>query len=200
MNRTISALIIAMVALPLATASPALAQVDDSPGMLGVGYVANAPQMLLGGTVWAVIPGLNGWGIYLDAKMDPEDPIGDGVLFSNMTRADVDEQWPSDLEFVSDERWRGFSVAAMKQLSDEMVLYAGGGYSEETVYQQYFDSQENRGVLGWYWVEDPDESRSGLNLVVGGMLRIAESVRIQFGGETVPMGFTIGLSYVFGGP
>jgi hypothetical protein len=188
----------AAVAL-LLTAGTAQAQDGSSPGLLGAGYVSNAPDLLVGATVWTVIPGLHGWGLYVDAKMDPEDPVRGGFLMNNLTAAEAEQQWPNDLEFISNSQWRAFNVAITRKLTDEMVVYLGAGYAEETVYVQYRDGQENRGILGWYWVEDPDRSRTGINFLAGGFLRIAKSVRIQFGGEARPMGFTVGLSYVLGG-
>jgi len=198
MDRTLSTVAGAVLAVLLAVGGVE-AQNGPTPGLLGVGYVANAPDMLAGATLWTVIPGFHGWGLYVDAKMDPWDPIGDGVLFADMTAAEAESQWPNDIKYISDARWRGFNVAITKALTDEMVLYLGAGYAEETVYKQYKDTQEDRGILGWYWAEDPDASRTGVNFLAGGFLRIAESVRIQFGGEARPMGFTVGLSYVLGG-
>lgn len=198
MDRTLSTAAGAALALFLAVGS-VQAQDGPSTGLLGVGYVSNAPDMLVGATLWTVIPGLHGWGLYVDAKMDPEDPVGGGFLYGGLTADQAEQQWPNDLKFISNSRWRGFNVAITKALTDEMVVYVGSGYAEETVYKQYKDSQENRGILGWYWVEDPDASRTGVNILVGGFLRIAKSVRIQFGGETRPAGFTVGLSYVLGG-
>jgi hypothetical protein len=198
MHKTLSTVAGAALAL-LLLGGNAEAQGAPTPGLLGFGYVSNAPDMLVGATLWTVIPGLQGWGLYLDAKMDPEDPVGDGFLYGGLTAVEAEQQWPNDLKYISNSRWRGFNVAITKALTDEMVLYLGGGYAEETVYKQYKDSQENRGILGWYWVEDPDASRTGVNVLVGGFLRIAKSVRIQFGGETRPAGFTVGLSYVLGG-
>ena len=196
MDRTVSILTGAALAL-LLSAAGGHAQ-DRDGGLLGIGYVSNAPDLLVGGTVWGVIPGLDGWGLYLDAKVDPEDPIGDGFLYENLTPEDVERDWPNDLQFISSSRWWAANAAVMKELTDELVIYLGGGYATEIVYRQYRDTNENRGILGWYWVEDPDAARSGVNVLAGGLLRITESVRIQFGGETRPAGFTVGLSYVFG--
>lgn len=186
-----------LVALLLAAGSLE-AQEQATQSLLGIGYVSNAPEELLGGTIWGVIPGFGGWGLYLDAKMDPEDPVGDGFLYNGMTSAEVEQQWPNDLRFVSVSRWWGLNVAITKVLTDDLVVYAGGGYAEETVYRQYHDWEENRGVLGWYWAEDPDTSRTGVNVLAGGLMRISDAVRIQFGGESRPMGFTVGLSFVLG--
>ena len=196
MDRTVS--ILTGVALALLLSAAGGHAQEDGGGLLGFGYVSNAPDLLLGGTVWGVVPGLGGWGLYLDGKVNPEDPIGDGFLYENRTPEDVERDWPNDLEFSSASRWWSANVGIMNELTDEIVVYLGGGYAKETVYRRYRDSAENRGILGWYWVEDPDASRTGANLMVGGLLRIAESVRIQFGGETRPAGFTVGLSYVFG--
>lgn len=198
MERTVTILAGVVLAL-MVTAGGADAQNPSSPGELGIGYVANAPDALVGGAVWGLIPGLHGWGLYVDVKVDPEDPIQGGYLYEALTPADVESQWPTDLEFSSNSRWRTFNLAVMKTITDELILYAGGGYAQEKAYRQYKDFGENRGKFGWYWVEDEDAARTGVNLMAGGFLRISGPMRIQFGGETRPKGFTVGLSYVFGG-
>lgn len=198
MIRSVAKTLWLVPALLVAVPSGAAAQEADGSGMLGIGYSTNAPQMLLGGTVWGLIPGLGGWGLYVDAKQGVSDPTDDEVLRGE-TPAEVEQQFPLDDEFNTEEYWRGFNVGIVRELTEELIVYVGGGYAEKTVYRHYFDQSETRGFLGWYWVEDPDATGATANVLGGALLRVGPAVRFQFGGELNPGGFTVGISYVFGG-
>jgi hypothetical protein len=190
---------LAASALLLLAASALDAQAAANNGAFGFGYAANAPQELVGGAVWGLVPGLGGWGLYVDAKMDPDDPSSDPYFDPDVTAAEVGTLYPQDEELTQEERWYSFNVALMKSVTTELILYAGGGYATRDVYRQYLDPQQNRGRLGFYWVADPAVSGGEVNVLAGALLRISERFRLQFGGETAPKGFTVGVSIMFGG-
>ncbi len=180
-------------ALPVA-AQESPPEVGD--GALGIGYVASGPHMFLGGTVWGLIPGLNGWGLYVDAKMGVGDRADDEAFEPGIEDSEVDpEHHPVD----SESHWRAFNVGITRVVTDELVVYAGAGWATKTQYREWLDPAEVLGRLGYYWVEDESGSTSGVNLLAGGLLRLSPSVRLQFGGEMRPPGFTVGVSYVIPG-
>jgi hypothetical protein len=168
-------------------------------GMLGFGYVTNAPQELVGGTIWGLIPGLSGWGLYADAKLNPSDRSTDEFYFKDLSPADVDELYPRDKELKSEEIWRSFDVAVVRHITPELMLYVGGGYAYRDVYLRYLDPAQQRGQFGHYWIKDEEHSEGTVNVMGGALLRISNRLRLQFGGETAPTGFTVGASIVLGG-
>jgi hypothetical protein len=196
MNRQVLAA--AALAAAVVWAVPVTAQEAPAAGdgMLGVGYVANGPHMFLGGTVWGLIPGLNGWGLYVDAKMGITDPANYEGFEPGIENSEVD---PQHLPVDNDAYWRAFNVAVTRALTDELVVYAGGGWAVKTQYREWWEQSEVLGRLGYYWVEDVSGSTEGVNLMAGGFLRLSSSVRLQFGGELLPLGFTIGASFVIPG-
>ncbi|MFW5947434.1 MAG: hypothetical protein ACOCUW_02975 [Gemmatimonadota bacterium] len=187
-----------VLALMVLAPAAVSAQAGDR-GMLGIGYAANAPSVVVGATVWGIVPGLRGWGLYVDGKMDPDDPSSDPYFMAALTPSDIATQYPDDEEVTQEDRWQSFNAAVTRVLTDELIVYAGGGYSHRTTYRQYLDPDRNRGQFGLYWVEDPVTSGGEVNLLAGALLRISSRIRLQFGGETAPRGFTVGASLTLGG-
>ncbi len=174
-------------------------QIEAQSGMLGFGYAANAPQALVGGTVWGLVPGLKGWGLYVDAKFDPGDPSADEYFYADLSPDQVDERYPEDRELSTEERWFSANVAVTRRMTPELVLYLGGGYAHRDAYRRYLDPAQQRGNFGHYWVKDDEDSVGTVNVMGGALMRISKYLRLQFGGETAPMGFTVGASIVLGG-
>jgi hypothetical protein len=177
----------------------AAGQAAANDGVIGFGYTANAPEVMLGGSIWGLIPGLNGWGLYVDAKIDHEDPSRHEYYDATITAAQVLETYPDDEEAERDDRWVSFNAAVLKSVTNELILYAGGGWAQRDVYRYYLDPQRNRGQFGFYWVGDPDSSGGTVNIMAGVLLRASSRIRLQFGAETAPKGFTAGASVVLGG-
>ena len=192
------ALLLAPAAAAAQIGAPAGPPAGD-PVLFGIGYAANAPDLMVGGAVWGLVPGLRGWGLYADAKLDPGDPSADDFFVAGLSPGQIDVQYPDDEEFAQEDRWRSFNVAVVRVVTPELMLYGGGGYATRDVYRQYLDPSRSRGNFGFYWVEDADASTTELNLMVGALLRVSSRLRLQFGGETAPRGFTVGASLVFGG-
>jgi hypothetical protein len=175
------------------------AQARAQPGMLGVGYVANAPDALVGGTVWGLVPGLGGWGLYVDGKLNPNDRSSDGSFLEGLTPADVEERYPNDRELHTEEEWLSFNLAVIRRITSELMLYAGGGYAYRDVYRRYLDPAQSRGQFGHYWIKDEGDSAGTINVMGGALLRASKRLRLQFGGESAPVGFTVGASIALGG-
>lgn len=187
------------VAVALAVLLLGTGHLDAQSGMLGVGYAANAPRALVGGTVWGLIPGLGGWGLYADAKLTPADRSTDDYYFADVTPADVETMWPQDRELKSEEEWLSVNVAVVRRMTRELMLYVGAGYAYRDVYLRYLDPAQQRGEFGHYWIKDEEDSAGTVNVMGGALLRISPLLRLQFGGETAPVGFTVGASIALGG-
>jgi hypothetical protein len=161
---------------------------------LGIGYVANAPHEMVGGTVWARLPGLGAWGLYVDAKFDPSNRAGDEFFVEGLTPAEIAVQYPNDEEVDEEEEWMSFNGAILRAVTPELILYAGAGYSTRENYRRYLDVTTQRGQFGFYWVEDDTLSGNDVNVMGGALIRISGKLLLQFGGELAPKGFTVGAS------
>lgn len=190
-----SILLASFLAAAVVQAAPA--QVQQATPFLprvGVGFAANAPHEVLGVSVHAVSGILGGLGIYVDAKMGNDSPRDEFTFDPDLTATEVEDLYDDQL-FTSRSDWRSVNVAVVRPLMRELMVYAGAGYSDHTQYREYFDPEQDRGVGGFYWVEDPDNSGGEVNLLGGAMFGISQNVFIQFGVETKPRGVTVGASY-----
>jgi hypothetical protein len=184
-----------LAAAALAQAAPAQAQqASGSLPRVGVGFVANAPHEFLGVSVHAVSPFLGGLGIYVDAKIGNDYPSDEPGFDPDLTAAEVEDLYPDEL-FTERSDWRSVNVALIRPVLPELMVYAGAGYSDEGRYHEYYDPTATRGIAGFYWVEDPENSGGQVNLLAGAMFGISQNVFIQFGVETKPRGVTVGASY-----
>lgn len=180
-------------------ASPAVGQTPRAPDvsegpMLGFGFVANAPHAPVGGAVWGLIPGLNGFGLYADFKTSVGSAEGNDNFVPGLTPEEIAVQY-DHLLFDREDHYWGINVAVTRAITEELIVYLGGGYGQRTRYQEYWDEERQVGEFGYYWVEDPERSGDYVNLLGGVFFRISSRVRIQFGAEAQPAGFTVGLSY-----
>lgn len=195
-NRRSISLASLLAVAALAQAAPT--QVQQPAGRLprvGVGFVANAPHEYLGVNVHAVSPRiLGGLGIYVDAKIGNDSPRDEPGFDPDLTAAEVEDLY-SDQLFSERSDWRSVNVALIRPVLPELMVYAGAGYSDESRYREYFDPEAERGISGFYWVEDPENSGGEVNLLGGAMFGVSQNVFIQFGVETKPRGVTVGASY-----
>lgn len=157
-----------------------------------IGYVANAPHMLLGGGVVAMPTAMGGWGIYLDAKTGLDNIENDEFFESDITPGEAENQF-GDVFADSESYWRGFNVALVRALRDDLILYAGGGRAEERAFLEFFDPTQERGNLGYYWVEDEQSGGRHLNVMAGMYFRLFQHIAAQFGFESAPFGLTVGV-------
>lgn len=162
---------------------------------IGVGFTANVPDQLVGGSVHFLSGRFGGLGLYADVKLDMESPEDDPGFTDNITPREVEETRNHRL-FDSDASVTSVNVALMRALSPQFTLYAGAGYSDVTEYVQYWDESGDTGDFGYYWVEDEENSAGKVNLLGGAMFQLGESFAIQMGAESKPAGFTFGVSYL----
>jgi hypothetical protein len=158
----------------------------------GIGYVANAPDVLGGVGGYVVLPVLGGLGLYVDAKFDLDSPARDDTFISTLTDREAEEQ-VAGAEFVDDQdSWQSFNVALLRPVTPALMLYAGAGYATRTRYREYRDPAGELGRLGFFTVEAPADEWITMNPLFGGFLRISQWLDFQFGLETRPRGFTVG--------
>lgn len=163
--------------------------------VFGFGYVANAPELFAGGAAYLVLPVLGGLGLYVDAKFDTSARSGEDSFEPGLTARQVDDEIGDEYQ-DDDASWRTFDAALVRPITPSLMLYAGAGYAEESAYRQYRDETQTRGIGGLYWVESPDEDRTTVNLLAGMFLRMTHRLNAQFGVESAPRGFTVGMSVV----
>lgn len=160
-----------------------------------VGYVANAPHLLLGGTVAALPPRLGGWGLYLDAKTGIDSPANEEFF-----RADISfQEGRGEGHTVTREEshWRSYNAALVRAFGDEIILYLGGGAAEGRVFAELLDESGETGNFGYYFVED-ETLHAWYGNVMGGMyFRLMKHVAVQAGLESTPTGLTVGVIAVF---
>jgi hypothetical protein len=193
-------LTLAFAAVPVAARAqvgvPASRAMPGMPTRIGIGYVANIPNQLVGVTGHFVSPSLlGGLGLYVDAKLDNSSPEDEEGFLPDLTAEEV-EDTRNDGVFQNEGSWQTVNVALMKPVTSQLVAYAGAGVSKVTEYNQYFDEQREMGRLGFYWVEDEEKSGTRANFMGGVFFQLGESFAVQMGGETSPAGFTMGLTYL----
>ena len=161
----------------------------------GIGYVANAPNQMLGFGGYVLLPVRGGLGLYVDVKADIDSPEKDRAFDSSMTAAEV-EQDPRHagshfLRFETSWR-RSYNVALVRPLNPFLMVYGGAGFSQGERYNLYDVPQGDVGRA--LWVRDPRGDEDGVNMMVGMILRVLPGISSQLGIETRPRGFTAGLS------
>jgi len=161
---------------------------------VALGYVANAPNMMAGIAGYAVFPYLGGIGVYLDAKLDIEDPSGDDVFEAGYTARRVVEEI-SGAEFIRRElSYQAVNLALVRPLTHSLAVYAGGGLVRVSEYHLFEAFSSDLGFAGVFWVEAPGVEEIRGNLMAGIFLRMSSFLSTQVGFETEPRGFTVGAS------
>jgi len=177
------------------SAGPLSAQ--GSPGELsraqfGIGYVANAPNLMAGAIGYVIFPVRGGIGLYVDAKLDIHNPSDDLAFQVGLTPAEVEAELPGVRFIKRESSWRSFNVGLVRPLNPFLMVYGGAGYSKGSHYYLY--EQVTAEVGRALWVEAPDDEESRVNFMVGVFFRLTAMVSTQFGIETQPRGMTIGAS------
>lgn len=160
----------------------------------GVGFVVNAPNQYLGLSGHVLTGVAGGLGLYVDGKIVRPSVADEENFDGGITAQFVDDNY-GDVPLGEEEEYRTVNVALMRPLTPELLLYAGAGHTSRTVYVEYQDLSEERGRSGFYWVEDPDNAATGVNVLLGAFFRISRNVSLQFGVESQPRGATVGASY-----
>lgn len=168
-------------------------QLTEGP-QFGLGYVANAPDQMVGGSAYAIWPVLGGLGIYVDAKFDIEGPRNDIAFRDDLTAAEVRASPDfTGARFLKDDfSHRNVNVALVRPINPGVFIYAGGGLSWGENYKLY--EQIIAEVGRALWVADPEFDETTTNLLGGLILRISSVLSSQIGYETNPKGFTAGVS------
>ena len=180
-----------LASIPLVMPTAGSAQSGPGP-YFGIGYVANAPDLLGGAAGYVVFPFAGGLGLYLDAKFDVDSPSRGDDFISTLTDREVEDQ-VSGVEFIDDrDSWRSFNVALVRPVTSALSLYAGAGVARRTRYREYRDPEGELGRLGFFVVEAPAEEWTPVNALAGGFLRLGRWLDFQFGLESKPRGFTVG--------
>jgi hypothetical protein len=160
----------------------------------GIGYAANAPNLMAGGGGYVVTPYFGGIGLYLDAKFDVEDPSGDIAFEKGLTADDVVNE-VEGAEFIKRESsYRSFNAALVKPVTPYLMVYAGGGLVQRSRFHWYEAPESDLGVSGIFWVRAPAEDDTMGNFMLGMFMRVSSFLSTQVGLETEPRGFTIGVS------
>jgi hypothetical protein len=164
---------------------------------VGIGYVANAPDLMAGGSAMVLVPALGGIGVYVDAKFNTDSPRRDETFYADWTALQVEDEVPGVRFHDVQDSYRSVNVAVVRPVTPALMLYVGAGLTHLTRYRQYRDPEEELGRAGYFWVEGPDEASDSANLLVGAFLRISPRMSMQTGFESNPKGFTVGASILF---
>lgn len=167
----------------------------------GVGYAGNAPDALVGGNAYVLLPELGpiggGIGLYVDFKVDPDNPTNERGYNSDLTVAELLADPNRDADRVGEDEhsFKSVNVALIRPVTPFLMAYVGAGAAVRTVYETYNVAQNDpAGVGGVVVAENPDKEATRMNLMVGIMMRMSPLITSQFGFETQPKGLTFGLS------
>lgn len=179
------------------TASPAMAQRGPAPltrAQFGIGYVANAPDAMVGGNAYVILPDFGGLGLYVDAKFDVSTPASERGYDASVTSHEV-LAMPGSTYRVTEGGWKSFNAALIRPVNPQLFLYVGGGVAKVTRYDLYdVDIDSGVGLGGVAWVENPATAETRANFMGGIMMRMSPHLTAQFGYETQPKGVTAGFS------
>lgn len=162
----------------------------------GIGYVVNGPEQFAGGSIHALWDLAGGLGLYVDAKRGLGSLVDDRTFTTDFDFRAARDEFGDDL-VLEDSEWTSVNVALMRPITAELIGYAGAGHSRERAYGEFFNQAEERGVGGFYWVENHEGSGTRLNLLGGVFFQIGTRVSVHLGVESAPAGLTVGGSYLF---
>lgn len=167
----------------------------------GLGYVGNAPDAILGGAGYLILPELGpisgGIGLYVDAKFDLDDPTDERGFNPDVTVEELLNDPTREItDFLrSETTWWSVNLALIRPLNPFLMAYAGGGIAFADRYALFNVPQNDPvGVGGVVWAEDPSREETRMNLMAGILMRLTASVSTHFGVETQPRGLTVGIS------
>ena len=167
----------------------------------GIGYVANAPDAILGASAYVLVPEFGpisgGIGLYVDAKFDLKDPSDERGFNPDVTTGDIlNDPDRETADFVKDEStWWSVNLAVVRPLTPFLMAYVGGGMARMRVYDLFNVALTDPvGVGGVVWAENPDKEETRVNFMVGVLLRLSSRISTQFGFETQPQGLSVGAS------
>jgi hypothetical protein len=160
----------------------------------GVGYVVNVPNTYVGFSALAFSHRvLAGAGLYADVKFSTSSPGDSPYLIPGVTAQEAEVLW-ADALGIAESTYLSVNLALVYAITPELGLYAGAGYTNEEHYREYYDNAMERGNLGFYWVADPEDTGSRVNLLGGALFRLHKNLLLAMGLEAQPRGAMIGLT------
>ena len=198
----IVAFLLASVTLPALLSAqesrPPLAQSLTVRPQISIGYIANAPELFIGGGLAYLTPSFVG--VFADFRISESSPGDRSDFMPDWTINDAINEF-GDFSFGRESRWVVANAGVTRVLLPDLAAYVGAGYASRTAYEQFQDQSGERGERGFYWVEDHELSGTYLNLLGGVYFRAGRNLMFQLGAEAQPRGMTIGAHYVipFGG-
>lgn len=160
----------------------------------GIGFVANAPDAMTGVGGYVVFPQYGGFGIYVDAKFDYDNPSDLEEFEAGLTPTQVQADWEGATILEYQSSYRSFNIALVKAVSPYLMAYAGGGIAQRSRFWEFEESSWTLGRGGIFWVEAPEEKETRTNMMIGLIMRLSSRISSQFGFETQPRGITAGIS------
>lgn len=203
MTRTMArALLLATVLLLGVTAAEAQVRRPAAPDWRihqagGVGWMGSAPHALLGAMAWVVTPRAGGTGLFIDARLTHRSYEDDSLFEPNITSEQAQSEF-GDFYVRSVESWKSAHLGLVRPLSPDFALYAGAGWADGTIYDEYIDETQTRGdVGGSYRTISTTDSGGRVSFTGGAIFRFGRALAFHFGLESAPKGFTTGASLVF---
>jgi hypothetical protein len=161
---------------------------------LGIGYIANAPEAMVGGGGYVILPVRGGIGLFVDAKFDISNPSGERGYDPAVTASRIRDEVGG--EFIKEEEsWWSANVGLLRPVTPFLMVYGGGGFARMTLFELYeVDPESGVGEGGVVWAEDPGAEETRVNFMAGIIMRLTARVSTHFGVETQPRGLTVGAS------
>lgn len=167
----------------------------------GIGYAGNAPDALLGGSAYVLVPKLGGLeggiGLYVDFKMGLGSPEDDREFNPDVTVQELlGDPNRETADFVKEESYfTSVNLGIVRPITPFLMAYVGGGITRLTRYEMFnLDLYDPVGVGGLVVVENPERDATRPNFMAGVFMRLSSHVSTQFGIETQPQGLTVGAS------
>jgi len=157
-----------------------------------VGYVANAPNIFLGGGVMFLNPRFVGF--FADVRTTRDTPADRTNFEAGLSPRDAALEF-GDFQSDTHDEWFAVNAGLTRVVTPELALYAGAGYSNREAFVEFFDDTGTRGEVGYYWVQDDEFSTAAVNVLGGLLFRAGSNLVFQLGGEARPLGGTVGVHY-----
>jgi hypothetical protein len=155
-----------------------------------LGYVVNAPQVLIGAGATLLNP--TGIGFFANVRVSNDSPGGRSNFMPGVTVDQALNEF-GDFFFKDESRWLVLSGGLTRVISPELAVYAGAGLARREYYREFEDPARVRGEFGYYWIEDTEFSGDYLNLLGGLFFRAGRNLVMQLGVDSEPRGMTIGV-------
>lgn len=156
-----------------------------------LGYTVNGPDQLLGAGAGWLPRSLNGWGVYASFKTDTDSPADEEGYLASLSAEEAEAL--GDFKRFEEPSHTSWNLVAVRAVSDDLLVYAGGGLTYRTVYGEFLDPTATRTNSGHYWAEYESRDDRLVNLMGGLFFRLGPILVVQFGVESQPAGMTVGV-------